>query len=126
MNKVNERLEKLLNKVNITLNDLPDAHSYEQCCCAKRTVMDESEGDPYEYICHLADVIDKMETALCNAVLLLDGIDNAEETTCPLGCDGCTDIETAELSVIRAKLEHVQDDRDHLMRALVKLIERIF
>ena len=88
----NERIEKLLNRFGQTISDLPTPadHSYGPAydtphhAMAKKEacifIMDEWKDDEgvmevedgekalLDYICHLADVIDRMETALETAV----------------------------------------------------------
>ena len=82
-----ERIEKLLNEFGQTISDLPssDGHTYQLF----NTVMgwyDPSAKEEVDwasqyyleacecYICHLADVIDRMEWALNNAKVRWDDL----------------------------------------------------
>lgn len=59
----NERIEKLLNHFGQTISDLP--HEYDNKHRAYAIMASSSFGDNYgDYICHLADVIDRLEIAL--------------------------------------------------------------
>lgn len=62
----NERLEKLLNRAGQTISDLPRAIDYT--IPQEQYVMEAAAefGSGLSYICHLTDVIDRMETALEN------------------------------------------------------------
>ena len=79
-----ERLEKLLNRFGQTISDLPiqqtAGYAYKRSHIGKAyEAATEWHGrvnsrslDTGDYICHLADVIDRMETALETAVLSID------------------------------------------------------
>lgn len=86
-----ERIEKLLNKFGQTIADLPKAkgswHAYRQehldsaFFATMRWHGNRCLGtimDCEDYICHLCDVIDRMETALETARRMM-------------GCHGCKD-----------------------------------
>ena len=70
-----ERIEKLLNRFGQTISDLPkpttELYAYESSTRLKAscTARNWENGKHvystyYDYICHLTDVIDRMETAL--------------------------------------------------------------
>lgn len=85
MLKADERLEKLLNRFGQTIYDLPKPtykhyaynaeHNINAAFAARDWENNESfpaVSDFTDYICHLADVIDRMETALETAALAID------------------------------------------------------
>lgn len=79
-----ERLEKLLNRFGQTISDLPKSrnedYAYDMISLddADREAVQWQEGNlpgyrySEDYICHLADVIDRLETALENASKIID------------------------------------------------------
>lgn len=79
-----ERIERLLNRFGQTIYDLPKPqtadYAYEKCHIGKayKTAtewhgrLNSGSLDTGDYICHLADVIDRMETALETAALAID------------------------------------------------------
>lgn len=86
-----ERIENLLNAFGQTINDLPKAeapmYAYSRehlgsailAACRWRGNQSLSTSlDCEDYICHLCDVIDRMETALATARRMM-------------GCRGCKD-----------------------------------
>ena len=94
MLKADERIEKLLNRFGQTISDLPNPKDYDWSRSAydvghlkqgKKAAyvwmwdeyqdadiipIDEIEPPLCDYICHLADIIDRMETALETATLV--------------------------------------------------------
>ena len=78
-----KRLEKLLNSFGGTLQDLPIIYDYDKPSYQMNAqqamyqwleergginyIKDWDKSPEYNYICHLADVIDKLETALMTA-----------------------------------------------------------
>lgn len=95
-----ERIEKLLNRFGQTISDLPKpsftdfAYSYKHRQNARKAAyrFDYDEDGEFnkssvdDYICHLADVIDRMESALENAARYANCI-SCEELYEP--CHGC-------------------------------------
>lgn len=81
-----ERIEKLLNEFGQTISDLPkpkekdNAYSASSLIDARETARDWCGNFMYitnasdDYICHLADVIDRMEWALSNAKVRFDDL----------------------------------------------------
>ena len=87
-----ERIEKLLNEFGQTISDLPEADGLHHVYESKH--RQEAEKSVYKwhkfsgtyteivdvvemnasYICHLADVIDRMERALSNSKVLWDAL----------------------------------------------------
>ena len=76
-----ERIEKLLNRFGQTISDLTQPNEGNKCCYSfEDRLAAEKESckwhngwaDHRDYICHLADVIDRMETALETAALAID------------------------------------------------------
>lgn len=59
-----------MKELGVDLSDLPDEHSMEQCASACIEAGKWSKYTdhtvPYEYILHLVDVIDRMETRIIN------------------------------------------------------------
>ena len=75
---VDERLEKLLNRFGQTISDLPELYGDESRESGVTGAIKWSRKTGgrvlavENYICHLADVIDRMETALETAVRCID------------------------------------------------------
>ena len=81
-----ERIEKLLNHFGQTISDLPGPTSKRYAYTAEHNInavfaaRDWEQHEPLlpticdcsDYICHLADVIDRMEVALETAILTMD------------------------------------------------------
>lgn len=69
-----ERIEKLLNRAGQTISDLPDKYDEMAIDAAANTAEAWSHRITWrryvDYILHLTDVIDRMETALENQVTL--------------------------------------------------------
>lgn len=77
-----ERIEKLLNRFGQTISDLPTTYHPSHRCSARCAAFDWIEKNKPElletpfliigmlstYVCHLADIIDRMEIALETAV----------------------------------------------------------
>ena len=89
---VDERIEKLLNKVNQTILDLPkvDTNSenyWSQVDTLVETAkkFDSANGDDFyslaNYALHLSDVIDRMETGIDNYLMKQEEENNNEEHT---------------------------------------------
>ena len=107
-----ERIERLLNRFGQTIADLPKAkgswHAYRQehldsaFFATMRWHGNRCLGtimDCEDYICHLCDVIDRMETALDTATVALGcyACKHFEEHDFPKcegdGCDHCCEID---------------------------------
>ena len=90
-----ERIEALLSRFGQTISDLPTgqpdvkrglAYSTETRLNARLTAARHCKADldvsnetvMADYICHLADVIDRMETALSNAAFYIDGVSSED------------------------------------------------
>ena len=62
--------EERMAELGVDLSDLPDEHSMEQCASACIEASKWSKYTdytvPYEYILHLTDIIDRMETRIVN------------------------------------------------------------
>ena len=127
-----ERIEKLLNRFGQTISDLPKVNDYKYNRSLIRSIISAEKSvdewyDPdhsydfYQYaypayICHLADIIDRMEIALETAVRCTDcGTCEFERTGECSGiiecnyriCDGClmdSDV-TEELKDLRIQDE---------------------
>ena len=111
-----ERIEKLLNRFGQTISDLPKPRMYWAYTSVHRDKASETalklhkaDDSPQafipdtlklicctDYICHLADVIDRMEAALETAVLWAACI------TCSKykDCVGCEDMQDYQLNDI--------------------------
>lgn len=102
MNSCDERIEKILNRAGQTISDLPngyllnagEAKAIQGVACRWFVDEDAPEGVAlrnlvsiplYQYILHLTDVIDRMETALENVCGERDYL--LKEY---LGCESCT------------------------------------
>ena len=122
-----ERIEKLLNVFGTTIDDLPKpadndfsgaVYGTESLISAKKEalafIMDEwrdtdlvpeiryvVEEFLLDYICHLADVIDRMEIALETAKRGMSGISCIKYDTCPRYgvCDVALDCEDYEIDI---------------------------
>lgn len=125
-----ERIEKLLNHFGQTIADLPKAdgmhHVYD---CGHRKMAEKTAYEwhkvigPYfdmidsvrmldSYICHLADVIDRMEIALETALIQLDG--KCNKCSSYDDCDGnCSEqFRIIDTLLIDPELEIEIDDAD--------------
>ena len=85
-----KRIENLLNMANNTMADLPKHGEYRmESINAAFTAVDEWAGvqaagnlaEYAEYICHLADVIDRLEWALTNTLQELREAQSRETAT---------------------------------------------
>ena len=84
-----ERLEQLLNRCGQTISDLPKQHYAENRSMAFDEALKYFGGnDPWkasdEYILHLTDIIDRMETALENVLGERDYIISTHKGECLL------------------------------------------
>jgi len=67
-----ERIQALLDKCGQTMEDLPQSYDFEKCQLCRNQAGDwahnhHNEQAPLtQYACHMADLIDRMETALIN------------------------------------------------------------
>lgn len=118
-----ERIEKLLNCFGQTISDLPNPKDYDWSRSAydvghlkqgKKAAyvwmwdeyqdadiipIDEIEPPLCDYICHLADIIDRMETALETALMTIDCMYcTAHCPDCGLDCESNAKICDGQLS----------------------------
>lgn len=118
-----ERIEKLLNRFGQTISDLPNTKDYDWSRSAydighlkqgKKAAyvwmwdeyqdadiipIDEIEPPLCDYICHLADIIDRMETALETAKLTMDcRLCKTPFKVCQLDCETHAKVTDWQLS----------------------------
>ena len=73
-----ERLESLLNRCGCTISDLPNRYSIDAESDALEAAADSGFSID-AYACHLADIIDRMETAIINLLVDRDGTQGVDE-----------------------------------------------
>lgn len=88
MNRTDRRIEELMNRVGGTIDGTEKNHGQaardaarsmaESYIMGNRMLLNEINGAA-EYICHLADIIDRMETALHNAAIKANALDKLKE-----------------------------------------------
>ena len=94
--------EQRMAELGVDLSDLPDEYSMEQCASAcivaGKWAKYTDHTVPYDYILHLVDVIDRMETRIVNLTGELNYIKDTfrDCATCAVGsiprsdkCDAC-------------------------------------
>ena len=107
----NERIEKLLNRFGQTISDLPrskdefnSTYSFAQLFMARCEALKFANSIQKldyttDYICHLADVIDRMEAALETALMTIDCMYcTAHCPDCGLDCETNAKICDGQLS----------------------------